>query len=274
MEIRAYGDLVANMSLDELKVEIARPQKLSFFSGHSSSGKKRVEMAWAPFDHINKNARVAVFGITPGREQMESSLKAYRLARTEGQEHKQAAIQGKATGAFAGDIGKTLVQILDEVAIPSYLDITSSRSLWNVDANKVHFSSALRWPVFVEVRKEGGKTTMENYTGYNPAITSLPIFHSILQNILAKEIEKLPNDCIIAPLGRASMKALSLACKHIKGFDTDRLLLGLPHPSGSARDHSSQFLGVSPRKGRTKPLNPQYRADAHRLRAQVLDLIP
>lgn len=270
MKAKAYGDIVAEMSAEDLAREIADPRKLRFAS--VKSGWRRVEMAWAPFDPIDRQAKIAIFGITPGRTQMENALKVYHRERQRGTMHREAAIIGKRQGAFAGDMRLTLIRILNEVSIPDYLGISGSSTLWGIDADKVHFSSALRWPVFVEMRDDDGVHKMENYTGSTPAVTSLPIFKEILRGVLAPELAGLPDDCLIAPLGVAATKAVLFAADHVPALDRDRILVGLPHPAGSARDVSSQFLGNPANPKRKSPLNPEYRETALRLRAQVLKL--
>lgn len=270
MKAKAYGDIVAAMSAEDLAREIADPRKLRFAS--VKSGWRRVEMAWAPFDPMNRQAKIAIFGITPGRTQMENALKVYQRERQRGATHREAAIIGKRQGAFAGDMRLTLIRILNEVSIPDYLGISGSSTLWGIDADKVLFSSALRWPVFVEMRDDDGVHKMENYTGSTPAVTSLPIFKETLRGVLAPELAGLPDDCLIAPLGVAATKAVLFAADHVPALDRDRILVGLPHPAGSARDVSSQFLGNPASPKRKSPLNPEYRETALRLRAQVLKL--
>lgn len=103
------------------------------------------------------------------------------------------------------------------------------------DADKVHFSSALRWPVFVEVKDKDGVHRMENYTGSTPAVTNLPIFKETLRGRAAPETHGLPKDCLIAPLGVAATKAVLFATEHVPALDRDRILVGLPHPEDSAR---------------------------------------
>lgn len=265
-----YGDMVAAMSAAELDREIAEPRKLRIASARSRW--RRVEMAWAPFDPVNGQAKVAIFGITPGRTQMKNALMVYQRERQRGTTHREAAILGKRQGAFSGDMRPTLIRILNEVALPNYLQISDSSALWGLGADMVHFSSALRWPVFVEEKDDHGVHTMENYTGGTPSVTSLPMFKETLKTVLASEIAALPKDCLIAPLGVAAKKAILFAAGYVPDLDYDRILVGLPHPAGSARNASSQFLGDPPNPKRKSPLSPKYREDALRLRSQVLKL--
>ena len=258
---KAYGDRVSGMGAEELRAEIARPHRLLISRDDAPSG--RIDMAWAPFDPVNREARIAIIGITPGREQMDTALDAYRRLRQTGQDHAQAAATAKARASFSGGMRTTLVRLLHEIGVQGHLGIRDCARLWHEANHLVHFSSVLRWPVFVEG---------QNYTGHKPKITARPLFRTVIEQTLVSEIRQHPADCLIAPLGRQALLGLEQAIAALPGFDRRRLLAGLPHPSGAARDQSSQFLGDPPSPGRTKPLNPAYRADALRLRAQVAGL--
>jgi hypothetical protein len=90
MKAKAYGDIVAAMSAEDLAREIADPRILRFAS--VKSGWRRVEMAWAPFDPMNRQAKIAIFGITPGRTQMENALRtSTRRHASRGGDHRQEA---------------------------------------------------------------------------------------------------------------------------------------------------------------------------------------
>lgn len=270
MNIKDFGNIVASMSDEELAFEIRKPDRLRI--GKAKAGRDRsrnVEMVWAPFDSMEREARIAIFGVTPGREQMGNALKAYRRARHDGMNHAAADRAGKGTGAFSGEMRETLIRILDEVRIPDFLGANSSTALWGDMAQKVHFSSVLRYPVFCDQKVEGVLKPLQNYTGSNPAITSLPMFQTMLKEVLVQEVCSLPEDCLIAPLGEAATKAMLFAMKGVPDFDRHRLLVGLPHPSGAARDVSSQFLNDPPSKTRVKPLNPVYRENALKIRNQI-----
>lgn len=266
MNEKGFGDIVAAMGEDELDREITRPDRLLI--GRGRAGTRPFQIAWAPFAHVNREARLAIIGITPGREQMGTSLRRYRRARQDGLSHSEADALGKATGSFSGGMRDTLIRCLDEIGVNRHLGIASSGSLWGADGGLVHFSSALRWPVFVEGRgKDAGK--MVNYTGSSPKALKVPEFRKIIEKVLVPELRRLPAGCLIAPLGDAANTMVMHALSLIPGFDQSRYLPWLPHPSGGNRNISSQFLGDPPRPTRTKPLNQLYRQQALALRAQV-----
>lgn len=261
-----FGDIVATMDETLLEREIRRPDRLEILSG--AAGRLPFQMAWAPFGHVNRDARLAIIGITPGREQMGTSLRRYQRARQEGLDHAQADALGKATGSFSGGMRATLVRCLDEIGMNRHLGIASTSSLWGVNNGLVHFSSALRWPIFVEGRgKDAGK--MVNYTGASPKPLKVGEFRRVIEEVLVPELQELADDCLIAPLGDAANQMVMHALSLMPGFDHSRYLAWMPHPSGGNRDISSQFLGDPPSPSRVKPLNPLYRQQAMSMRAQL-----
>ncbi len=68
-----------------------------------------VAVYYAPFDHINADARVVLVGITPGLTQAINALNASRLALSGGASSADASRAGKLTGAFSGPMLKTYV---------------------------------------------------------------------------------------------------------------------------------------------------------------------
>lgn len=56
----------------------------------------------------------------------------------------------KIFASFSGPMRANLVAMLDSIGVNHRLGILSTSTLWNSDANLVHFTSALRYPVFVD----------------------------------------------------------------------------------------------------------------------------
>src|ERR1700728_1431184 len=55
-----------------------------------------LEMFYAPFETINRSARVAIVGITPGFQQMEIAIRFARAAMVSGRTNTEACIEAKA----------------------------------------------------------------------------------------------------------------------------------------------------------------------------------
>jgi len=56
----------------ELSQEIERPQSLLIDVAVAAG--KEIHVAYAPFDHVNLDARIVIIGLTPGRQQMRNAL--------------------------------------------------------------------------------------------------------------------------------------------------------------------------------------------------------
>jgi len=196
------------------------------------TGGRELSMIYAPFDHVNQDARVVIVGMTPGRFQAVNALVAARDALRSGASTSDAARIAKAHASFSGEpMRGNLIAMLDAIGVARWLGIGSTASLWADNAHHVHFTSALRYPVFVD-----GK----NWSG-TPDMVRTSVLRSTLEDYTGKELAKLPN-ALIVPLGpKVSAAMLHLAdCGLI---DADRVLTGLPHPSGANAERIAYFLG-------------------------------
>jgi hypothetical protein len=107
-----------------------------------------VEVFWAPFDHVNRKARVVLVGITPGATQMRASLEAARDALVRGVSPRTAARHAKTHASFSGRMRDTLVAWLDGIGLARRFDLRTSAELWDSAAALAAFTSTLRYPVF------------------------------------------------------------------------------------------------------------------------------
>lgn len=101
---------------------------------------------------FDKAARVVIVGITPGRQQMRNALlEAHRILKSGASD--DAAIEGaKVFASFSGPMRSNLVALLDHIGLNRLIGVTTTASLWDADAHQVHFTSALRYPVFLKPR--------------------------------------------------------------------------------------------------------------------------
>lgn len=192
-------------------------------------------VAWAPFDHVAIGARLAIVGITPGRQQAENAFAAFRLALADGMPPAEASRHAKLTGAFSGPMRQNLVAMADHIGLARVLGMRSVAEAFDPARELIHLTSALRHPVFV-----GG----ENYNG-SPDLLRTPVLRRIVETHLAAEVQSLPQ-AIWLPLGPKPAAALA----HLVGLgllDRNRILDGLPHPSGANGERVAYFLGNKPR---------------------------
>jgi hypothetical protein len=171
----------------------------------------RLAIYYAPFDHINAGARVALVGITPGFRQMEIALRASR----------DALLAGESSYAAIG--------------IPAALGIASSAALYAERTDLLQTSAVVRHPVFVNGA---------DWTGHTPPVRSSPLLRRYLWEVMLPELRAVPDALLIA-LGKCASDALETLIA-ADALDPARCLIGLPHPSGANGHRHAQFARVQP----------------------------
>jgi hypothetical protein len=192
---------------------------------------------YAPFDHVNSGARIVLCGITPGLQQASRALDEARKQLRQGASIEQAKQAAKETASFAGPMRNNLTNMLDHIGLHRLLGIESCARLFDTHRHLVHYTSALRYPVFLDG---------QNYSG-SPAILSRASLRHQVETHLADEIRALGPQCLYVPLGPKVTEVF----QHLqtKGLlKAEQLLDGLPHPSGANAERISYFLGGKPRE--------------------------
>ncbi len=237
-----FASVIQSMSQVELDREIQEPKRLLLDTG--SSGAKRIDVAYAPFDFVNLKARIVIVGLTPGRQQMRNALHEAKRLLDSGASIEAAAEGAKVFASFSGTMRNNLVALLDHVGLSQRLGVASTQALWNGRSDLVHFTSALRYPVFVDG---------DNYSGA-PDMLKTPLLARHLKAWFASEMAALP-DAWYVPLGPKVAAALASVARDI-GINPGRVLSGMPHPSGANAERISFFLGRKPRSALSAKTNP------------------
>jgi hypothetical protein len=137
-----------------------------------------------------------------------------------------------------------LVDVLDHVGVARLLGIATTASLWERDSRLVQFTSALRYPVFVEGA---------NYSGA-PDMLATPLLAAQLHRYLAAEMAQLPK-AIYVPLGPKVAAAVEAVARQV-GINPNQVLSGLPHPSGANGERIAYFLGRKARSALSSKTSP------------------
>lgn len=229
-------------AIRELDVDLYRSGQSSDRLVIASSGGLSVE--YAPFDHIESNAEVAIVGLTPGRTQAANALEAFSASLKSGATVANALSDAKRTGSFSGPMRANLLAMLDLIGVPTVYKRNSAAEFFSSNSDLAHFTSALRYPVYLL-----GK----NYSG-SPAPLNHPILRSMIETHLAEEVAALPN-AIWIPLGGHAEAALLHLTKRGQ-LARNRVLAGLPHPSGANAERVAYFLGRKPKERLSPKTNP------------------
>ena len=237
-----FRETLRDMSETELAVEIAQPRKLLIETDNARG--KRLEIVYAPFDHVNLAADLVIVGLTPGRQQMRNALIESHRRLAMGEHVSEILKATKTFASFSGPMRTNLVAMLDSIAVNRILGIQSCISLWADHSHRIHFTSALRYPVFVDG---------ENFSG-TPNILETTILKKALSKWFAAEMYALPN-AIFLPLGPHATTAVYATSEAI-GMKSTKILSGLPHPSGANGERIAFFLGRKRQGELSNKVNP------------------
>lgn len=203
-----------------------------------------LQVCYAPVEYVNPHARVVIVGITPGLTQMANALAECQRQLARGASAESALYEAKLTAAFSGSMRPALVELLDFVGIHQWLGLQSTSELFGSSQNLLQAESVLRYPIFV-----GG----QNYSG-----TPNMVRHPVLRGQLLQHLGRAASHwrgAVFVPLGDKVAEALIyLADKGL--IDHDRVLAGLPHPSGANSERIAYFLNKKRRQDLSVKTDP------------------
>ena len=250
-----YLDGIARLDL----ARIATPAQIppSFLLAREG----RYSVHYIPFEHVNVRARLVVVGIAPGFVQWKNAMAEAQRQLAAGAPQETLLRAARLTGAFSGAIRPNFVALLDAIGMQRWLGIASCASLFGADADLVHIGAILRHPVFVDDR---------NYSG-SPGMAKVPFLREQVLRYFAQEAAQLP-DALYIPMGASVAEGLDwLAGEGI--IRRERILHGLPHPSGANAERVAYFLGRKERSVLSAKTNgPQIDAAREALLAQMAKL--
>jgi hypothetical protein len=198
---------------------------------------------YAPFDHLSESAKIVLVGITPGRIQaIEAVTRARELLR-QGASYAEASAQAKNAASFAGPMRSNLVAMLDHIGVAPRLGLQTTAQLWSTHTALVHFTSALRYPVF-----DG----MKNYSG--AGLIQQRLLRSQVDRYFIPECIAL-NNALFVPLGPAALSACDYACS-TGALRASQVLRGMAHPSGANAERIAYFLGRKARDALSSKTQP------------------
>ncbi len=225
----------------DLRNEIGQPNALRLYPSVGTSDPDGIEILWAPFDYVNRDAKLVIIGVTPGPNQALRSYKAVRSAFARGAEPQTEIEKIKAESSFRGEIIEpNLKSLLEHSGLAEQAGIEDIDDLWTKEAFKVHFTSTIRYPTFI------------NKKLFNNQIDSLrhPELRKYVETCLSEELATVPLDAVIVALGQKGPRIVRHAAK-VAGIDPRRVI-AMPHPSGSATGAVRDFLS----KTRTQSARP------------------
>jgi hypothetical protein len=192
----------------------------------------KFSLRYIPFEHVAREAKLVIVGITPGNTQLIAAYDAFRARAMAGRSDDEARARAKEAGAFAGSMRTNLVRMLEHFDIHRRLGIASAADLWGKAAALLHSTSVVPHAAF-----ENGKM----FNGTFSAVLASPLLRDSFEQDFIPSLEVLPVDAHFIALGPTPLDALE-HCADIGLIGRDRILGMLPHPSGSSGSQVPYFL--------------------------------
>lgn len=165
---------------------------------------ENIEVYYAPFDYVNKDAVIALVGITPGFIQMKNSYQYY-LSNQANFDDMFLQMKTKKHASFSGPIRQSLIQMLDKIKLNDYLNIKSCQELFGCKNYLIHTTSILKYPVFIN---------KETYNGSKPSILNNKFLFEMIENQFIEELNQLKEDVVIIPIGKVVSDVLKYLIDH------------------------------------------------------------
>ena len=230
MTIASYSKFIQYKNLIQSLPSIKEETILSDQFLLEKDEKKQLEIYYAPFEYVNERAKVVIVGITPGLNQMEQSFSTVLNAKNQAVNDEDILSQVKNNSSFEGSMRKNLVQMLDEIGLHKYLNISSTIEIFNKASYLVHTTSVITYPVF----HRGN-----NYSGSTPNMLKTELLKKYVTDQFVTELNQMDKPLII-PLGAKVSKVFDyLVEKQI--LDSSLILNGFPHPSGANGSRKKTF---------------------------------
>jgi Short C-terminal domain len=190
----------------------------------------RLSIYYAPFDWVNRRARIMLVGICPGAHQAREALCEAKRRLESGCSFEETLKHADAVGSFSGPMRSNLVSMLDRIGVALALGIDTTRGLFETHHDLAAHVSAIDYPVFVD-----GK----NYRGASPRLTKHPTLAALVTACLGARVMMAPA-ALVVPLGKCATEAVQyLADRDL--LTHERCLFGFPHPSGANGWRVRQF---------------------------------
>ncbi len=191
-----------------------------------------LKIYYAPFEHINRQAKIALVGITPGPTQMVNANNAARAELAAGKPIASAIRAAKITASFSGEpMRSNLIKQLNHWRVHEWLGLRDAADLFGIASHLVHSTSLLRYPVFIDDKDYRGSPNMAKH----------PLLRSYLEKYFVSEVSEL-EDTVFLGLGPQVQSVLDILIEQ-GVLRPERVIGGMLHPSGNCTYRIKYLVG-------------------------------
>jgi hypothetical protein len=229
----------------------------------------RHEVFYIPFEHVARDARLAIVGITPGVTQLELAYAKTQELHCAGATRDELLREVKAYAAFGGEAMRpNLERMLSELRVHELVGVAQVSDLWGAAAHLVHNTSVVPHAAFA-----GG----EMFAGSFEDVLAAPALRQSFERDFVPTLAELPGETLYVALGGTPLAALD-HCVARGLVPPNRVLGALAHPSRQGGSQVGVYLGkrdpasLSPRDPVVRRV-PWLLANAARMRRSVEALL-
>lgn len=200
-----------------------------------SDGEYRLK--YIPFEHVNKDARLVIVGITPGTTQLELAYAAAQSLLQKGRPEAETLLEVKKGGAFGGPSMKpNLLKILRHFQFEKLLKIDDVDSLWGQHALLLHATSVVPHAAFVTRRSEEAM-----FAGSFGDVQGSDLLRECFEDCFVPSVREMNPAAMFVGLGPCPQKALEWCVE--RGYLRNEQVLGsFCHPSSSGGSTTKYYL--------------------------------
>ncbi len=219
----------------------------------------KYSLRYIPFEHINKNAKLVIVGITPGPNQLDLAYRTAQKMIRAGKDESETLVEVKKHGAFGSrTMRPNLVKMLNHFGFDRILGIEDINDLWGNQGHLLHSTSVIPHAAFV--LKKGKYAP---FSGYFDEVIKCDLFRECFLDCFVPSIHEINSEAMYIGLGSCPDEALKW-CVSNGYIRAEQVLGSLSHPSTNGGSSVPYFL----REKRLEDLKPK---DPVRHRTEWLD---
>lgn len=193
----------------------------------------RYQLQYIPFEHVNRDARLVVVGITPGMNQLRLAYEAAKVGLNANWGNEKTLEYIKQQGAFGGSAMRpNLLKMLRHFDFERLLGIGDVTSLWGSNSHLLQTTSVVPHAAF-----KSGKM----FAGSFDEVMRSRLLRECFEESFLPTLAELSPDAMYVGLGPCPLDALKW-CADRGLIKRSQLLGAFCHPSSSGGSMTRYFL--------------------------------
>lgn len=193
----------------------------------------KYDLTYIPFEHVNRDAKLVIVGITPGNTQLELAYRKAQDLLYVGRAEREILVEVKKAGAFGGKSMKpNLLKMLRHFHFEQLLGISDVETLWGSDADLLHSTSVVPHAAFKDGERFNG--------GFDEIMAVAPLKICFL-DCFVPSVSEMNHNALFVALGPCPQAALEWCVKE-GSLRREQVLGSFCHPSSAGGSTTRYYL--------------------------------